>query len=141
LPRRDTLEALADVNDRGQLQLPVQQVYELRDAAAAHERVAEGHVRGKLVIEIPLDDYPSFFALSDRGSRPDRTADAPAIRRNQTAAGRRAVTAIPRFAPSWLLRSGTPTIAHRPAEPSVDAAPEEDRLLGRCQRVLAGSAA
>lgn len=56
LPRRDTLEALADLTDRGQLQLPVQQVYELGDAAAAQERVADGHVRGKLVIEIPLKD-------------------------------------------------------------------------------------
>lgn len=56
LPRRDTLEALTDLIDRGRLQLPVQQVYELRDAAAAHDRVADGHVRGKLVIEVALED-------------------------------------------------------------------------------------
>jgi NADPH:quinone reductase-like Zn-dependent oxidoreductase len=53
LPRRDTLDMLTDLIDRGQLRLPVQQVYGLRDAATAHERVADGHVRGKLVIEIP----------------------------------------------------------------------------------------
>jgi NADPH:quinone reductase-like Zn-dependent oxidoreductase len=50
MPRRDTLEALAKLVDAGRLRLPVQEVYPLTEAAAAQRRVAEGHVRGKLVV-------------------------------------------------------------------------------------------
>jgi NADPH:quinone reductase-like Zn-dependent oxidoreductase len=51
-PRRDTLRSLAELIDAGRLQLPIQQLYALTDAPAAQERVATGHVRGKLVIDI-----------------------------------------------------------------------------------------
>lgn len=52
LPRTDTLDALTALIDADRLRLHVDEVYPLADAAAAQIRVAEGHVRGKLVIEI-----------------------------------------------------------------------------------------
>jgi NADPH:quinone reductase-like Zn-dependent oxidoreductase len=52
MPRRDTLDALTALIDAGRLRLPVAQAYPLLDAAAAQLRVAEGHVQGKLVIDV-----------------------------------------------------------------------------------------
>jgi len=52
MPRRDTLEALSALVDARKLRLPVQAVYPLDAAADAQLRVADGHVRGKLVIEV-----------------------------------------------------------------------------------------
>jgi NADPH2:quinone reductase len=52
LPRRDTLDALAALIEARRLRLPIEHVYPLTEAAAAHNRVATGHVRGKLVIDL-----------------------------------------------------------------------------------------
>jgi D-arabinose 1-dehydrogenase-like Zn-dependent alcohol dehydrogenase len=52
IPRRDTLEAIAGLIDAGALRASVEQVYPLEDAASAQQRAAEGHVRGKLVIDV-----------------------------------------------------------------------------------------
>jgi NADPH:quinone reductase-like Zn-dependent oxidoreductase len=52
IPRRDTLEAIAAFVDAGILRLNVEHVYPLKDAASAQQRVVEGHVRGKLVIDV-----------------------------------------------------------------------------------------
>jgi NADPH:quinone reductase-like Zn-dependent oxidoreductase len=51
-PSRDTLDALAALVEQGRLRPHVGRVYPLADAAAAQLRVAEGHVRGKLVIAV-----------------------------------------------------------------------------------------
>ncbi len=51
-PSRATLEALADEIDSGRVRPSVQHVYQLDEAAEAQVRVAEGHVRGKLVISV-----------------------------------------------------------------------------------------
>ncbi len=51
-PSRATLEALGDEIDSGRLRPSVQHVYRLSEAAAAQVRVADGHVRGKLVISV-----------------------------------------------------------------------------------------
>ncbi len=51
-PSRATLEALADEIDSGRVRPSVQHVYRLDEAAEAQVRVAEGHVRGKLVISV-----------------------------------------------------------------------------------------
>jgi NADPH:quinone reductase-like Zn-dependent oxidoreductase len=52
MPRRETLEALAALLDAGRLRTSVEGVYALEDAVEAQRRVAEGHVRGKLVVEV-----------------------------------------------------------------------------------------
>jgi NADPH:quinone reductase-like Zn-dependent oxidoreductase len=52
MPQRDTLDSLTALIDAGRLRLPIERLYSLKDAAAAQERVAEGHVRGKLVIDV-----------------------------------------------------------------------------------------
>jgi NADPH:quinone reductase-like Zn-dependent oxidoreductase len=51
-PSRATLEALAREVDEGRLAVSLARTYAFSDAAAAQVRVAEGHVRGKLVISV-----------------------------------------------------------------------------------------
>jgi NADPH:quinone reductase-like Zn-dependent oxidoreductase len=52
MPSRETLDALTALIDGGQLRLPLDHVYGFSEAAAAQVRAAEGHVRGKLVIDV-----------------------------------------------------------------------------------------
>jgi NADPH:quinone reductase-like Zn-dependent oxidoreductase len=49
---RATLDALAAEVDAGRLRPSIERTYPLGDAAAAQVRVADGHVRGKLVITL-----------------------------------------------------------------------------------------
>lgn len=52
--RPDTadLEALGALIDEGKVRVEVAQVFDLADAAAAHEASASGHVRGKVVVRV-----------------------------------------------------------------------------------------
>ncbi|GCE76623.1 NADP-dependent oxidoreductase [Cellulomonas biazotea] len=52
--RPDTadLEALGALIDGGQVKVEVAEVFDLADAAAAHEASASGHVRGKVVVRV-----------------------------------------------------------------------------------------
>jgi NADPH:quinone reductase-like Zn-dependent oxidoreductase len=52
MPRRDTLDSLTKLIEAGRLRLPIERLYSLKDAGAAQQRVAAGHVRGKLVIDV-----------------------------------------------------------------------------------------
>jgi NADPH:quinone reductase-like Zn-dependent oxidoreductase len=54
-PSRETLVALAGEADDGRLRVFLEHVFSLHEAAAAQERVATGHVRGKLVIAVAAD--------------------------------------------------------------------------------------
>ena len=51
-PDAEQLATLAGLIDLGKLRPSVQKIYGLRDAAEAQKRSAEGHVRGKLVINL-----------------------------------------------------------------------------------------
>jgi NADPH:quinone reductase-like Zn-dependent oxidoreductase len=52
VPSRATLEALAALADVGRLRVSVEHAYALDDARAAQLKVVDGHVRGKLVIQV-----------------------------------------------------------------------------------------
>jgi len=51
-PSTADLEALGALADAGRLRVDVAQVFDLADAAAAHEASATGHVRGKVVVRV-----------------------------------------------------------------------------------------
>lgn len=51
-PSANGLDALTALFDAGDLRVEVAATYPLEQAAAAHERLEEGHVRGKLVLEV-----------------------------------------------------------------------------------------
>jgi NADPH:quinone reductase-like Zn-dependent oxidoreductase len=51
-PAGDQLSELANLIDDGRLRVEVQEVFGFEQAAAAHERLEDGHVRGKLVLRI-----------------------------------------------------------------------------------------
>jgi len=51
-PSTADLEALGALADAGTLRVEVAQVFDLADAAAAHEASATGHVRGKVVVRV-----------------------------------------------------------------------------------------
>jgi len=51
-PSTADLDALADLTVAGTLRVEVAQVFDLADAAAAHEASASGHVRGKVVVRV-----------------------------------------------------------------------------------------
>ncbi|MBO9555249.1 NADP-dependent oxidoreductase [Cellulomonas sp.] len=51
-PSTADLEALADLVAAGTVRVEVAQVFDLADAAAAHEASASGHVRGKVVVRV-----------------------------------------------------------------------------------------
>jgi len=51
-PSADGLDALTALFDAGDLRVEVAATYPLEQAGAAHERLEEGHVRGKLVLEV-----------------------------------------------------------------------------------------
>ena len=51
-PSTADLDALTRLIDDGAVKVDVAQVFELADAAAAHDLVAEGHVRGKVVVRV-----------------------------------------------------------------------------------------
>lgn len=51
-PSSPDLEALGRLIDDGQVRVDVAQVFDLADTAAAHDLVAGGHVRGKVVVRI-----------------------------------------------------------------------------------------
>jgi NADPH:quinone reductase-like Zn-dependent oxidoreductase len=51
-PAGDQLSELASLIDEGRLRPTVQEVFALEQAAEAHARLEEGHVRGKLVLRI-----------------------------------------------------------------------------------------
>ena len=74
-PSRATLEALADEVDSGGLRPTVRDVYPLTEARAAQIRVAEGHVRGKLVIAVGSVPYHPARSSVDQRARagPTRT--------------------------------------------------------------------
>jgi len=50
--QREILERCAELFDRGHLEVAVQEVFPLSDAADAHRRIARGAMRGKLVLKI-----------------------------------------------------------------------------------------
>ena len=51
-PSTTDLDALTRLIDDGAVKVDVAQVFDLADAAAAHDLVAEGHVRGKVVVRV-----------------------------------------------------------------------------------------
>ena len=51
-PNAEQLAKLAGLVDQGKLRPNVQKIYALREAAEAQKRSAEGHVRGKLVLNL-----------------------------------------------------------------------------------------
>ena len=51
-PEHEHLEELARMADAGQLRVPVAKAFPLEQTAAAQELVAEGHVRGKVVVTL-----------------------------------------------------------------------------------------
>src|SRR5262249_26030356 len=51
-PAGDQLSELANLIDEGRLKPHIDAVYELAQAAEAHERLEDGHVRGKLVLRV-----------------------------------------------------------------------------------------
>ena len=51
-PSAEGLDALTALFDAGDLRVEIAATYPLEQAAAAHERLEEGHVRGKLVLEV-----------------------------------------------------------------------------------------
>ncbi|QCB94695.1 NADP-dependent oxidoreductase [Cellulomonas shaoxiangyii] len=51
-PSTADLDALSALAEAGQLRVDVAQVFDLADAAAAHEASASGHVRGKVVVRV-----------------------------------------------------------------------------------------
>jgi NADPH2:quinone reductase len=51
-PSTADLDALSALADAGKLRVEVAQVFDLADAAAAHEASATGHVRGKVVVRV-----------------------------------------------------------------------------------------
>ena len=51
-PEQHDLEELGRMADAGQLRVPIAKAFPLEDLVAAHRMVAEGHVRGKVVITL-----------------------------------------------------------------------------------------
>jgi NADPH2:quinone reductase len=51
-PSTEDLDALTALIDAGTVAVDVAQVFELADAAAAHEASQTGHVRGKVVVRV-----------------------------------------------------------------------------------------
>eukprot|EP00877_Chromochloris_zofingiensis_P015047 jgi/Chrzof1/9797/Cz04g16010.t1 len=51
-PNGQQLQWIADLMDEGRVKLVVHQVYPLKDIAKAHDHVAAGHTRGKVVVTI-----------------------------------------------------------------------------------------
>ncbi len=51
-PSTADLDALSALADAGRLRVDVAEVFDLADAAAAHEASASGHVRGKVVVRV-----------------------------------------------------------------------------------------
>ncbi|MFC8193741.1 NADP-dependent oxidoreductase [Cellulomonas sp. NPDC057328] len=51
-PSTADLDALSALADAGKLRVDVAEVFDLADAAAAHEASASGHVRGKVVVRV-----------------------------------------------------------------------------------------
>ncbi len=51
-PEQHDLEELARMADAGQLRVPIAKAFPLDDLIAAHRMVAEGHVRGKVVVTL-----------------------------------------------------------------------------------------
>ena len=51
-PEHEHLEELARMADAGQLRVPIAKAFPLEQAAAAQELVADGHVRGKVVVTV-----------------------------------------------------------------------------------------
>lgn len=72
-PSRATLEALADEVDSGRMRPTVQDVYVLTEARAAQIRVAEGHVRGKLVISVGTVPSDASHSSVDQRARAGAT--------------------------------------------------------------------
>ena len=52
-PEPHDLEELARMADAGQLRVPIARAFPLEETAQAHEMVAGGHVRGKVVVTVP----------------------------------------------------------------------------------------
>jgi NADPH:quinone reductase-like Zn-dependent oxidoreductase len=52
-PEQHDLEELGRMADAGQLRVPIAKAFPLGDLVAAHRMVAEGHVRGKVVVTLP----------------------------------------------------------------------------------------
>ena len=51
-PSTADLDALTALIDAGTVKVDVAEVFELADAAAAHEASQTGHVRGKVVVRV-----------------------------------------------------------------------------------------
>src|ERR687890_70985 len=51
-PEHEHLEELARMADAGQLRVPIAKAFPLEETAAAQDLVAEGHVRGKVVVTV-----------------------------------------------------------------------------------------
>jgi NADPH:quinone reductase-like Zn-dependent oxidoreductase len=51
-PERHDLEELAGMADAGQLRVVIAKAFPLEQTADAHRLVAEGHVRGKVVVTL-----------------------------------------------------------------------------------------
>jgi NADPH2:quinone reductase len=51
-PSTEDLDALTALIDAGTVKVEVAEVFELTDAAAAHEASATGHTRGKIVVRV-----------------------------------------------------------------------------------------
>jgi NADPH:quinone reductase-like Zn-dependent oxidoreductase len=51
-PDGDGLGELARMADAGQLRVPIAKAFPLEQTADAHRMVAEGHVRGKVVVTL-----------------------------------------------------------------------------------------
>jgi NADPH:quinone reductase-like Zn-dependent oxidoreductase len=58
-PRRDWLEEITQLIDARQVQVFINKVFPLEQAAEAHRESATWHVRGKLVLEISKSDAPA----------------------------------------------------------------------------------
>jgi len=48
----DKFERLGRAVDKADLEVPISDAYELADAAKSHERLAEGHALGKIVLMV-----------------------------------------------------------------------------------------
>jgi NADPH:quinone reductase-like Zn-dependent oxidoreductase len=76
MPSRETLDALTALIEAGQLRLPLEHVYGFDEATAAQVRVATGHVRGKLVIDVSgsATQAPTFATTRSLPPRPKSAA-------------------------------------------------------------------
>jgi NADPH:quinone reductase-like Zn-dependent oxidoreductase len=52
-PNAPQLDKIRDWIEKGKLTVPVQKIYELKDAEKAHEQIETFHTQGKIVIQIP----------------------------------------------------------------------------------------